>query len=69
VIVQETWKQCSVSSEVAALVVEKGLDYLDAPVLRVTALDAPNPFAPNLEAYVLPNEEKIVEAVKKVMKG
>ncbi len=66
VIVQEAWRKCSVSSEVAAIVAEKALDYLDEPILRVTARDVPHPFIAPLEAYVLPSEERIVEAVKQV---
>jgi len=66
VVVQETWPRCSVSSEVAAIAAEKALDYLDEPVLRVTAHDVPNPFSPVLEEYVLPNEEKIMAAVRRV---
>jgi len=66
VVVQEVWRKCSVSSEVAAIIAEKALDYLDQPILRVTAHDVPNPFSPVLEAYVLPNEEKIIESVKRV---
>jgi pyruvate dehydrogenase E1 component beta subunit len=66
VVVQETWPRCSVSSEVAAIAAEKALDYLDEPVLRVTAHEVPNPFAPPLEEYVLPNEEKIIAAVRRV---
>jgi len=69
VVVQETWRKCSVSSEVAAIVAEKALDYLDAPILRVTALDVPTPFAPVLEEFVLPNEQKIIAAVKQAMEG
>jgi pyruvate dehydrogenase E1 component beta subunit len=69
VIVQETWRKCSVSSEVAAIVAEKALDYLDEPIQRVTAHDVPNPFAPVLEEYVLPNEHKIVAAVKRIVEG
>jgi pyruvate/2-oxoglutarate/acetoin dehydrogenase E1 component len=65
VIVQETWRKCSVSSEVAAIVAEKALDYLDAPVIRVTGADVPIPAAPILENYVLPSEEGIVEAVRR----
>ncbi|MGQ9626766.1 MAG: alpha-ketoacid dehydrogenase subunit beta [Anaerolineae bacterium] len=68
VIVQETWPQCSVSSEVAATVAEKGLDYLDAPIVRVTSKDVPAPFSPVLENYVLPKEADIVEAVRKVLR-
>jgi acetoin:2,6-dichlorophenolindophenol oxidoreductase subunit beta len=65
VVVQEVWRQCSVSSEVTAIVAEKALEYLDAPVIRVTAQDVPTPFAPELEQYVLPNEERIIAAVKR----
>jgi pyruvate dehydrogenase E1 component beta subunit len=69
VVVQETWPKCSVSSEVAAIAAEKALDYLDEPVARVTAREVPNPFAPVLEEYVLPSEEKIIAAVKEVAGG
>lgn len=69
VVVQETWRKCSVSSEVAAIVAEKGLDYLDAPILRVTCKDVPIPFAPVLEEFVLPSEADIVAAVREVAGG
>lgn len=67
VIVQETWRKCSVSSEVAAIVAEKALDYLDAPILRVTGADVPVPAAPILEEYVLPQVDDIRAAVKRTM--
>jgi pyruvate dehydrogenase E1 component beta subunit len=67
VIAQETWRQCSVSAEVSALVAEHALDYLDAPILRVTAKDVPVPFAPPLESFVLPNEQDIMDAVHNVL--
>lgn len=66
VVVQETWRQCSVSSEVAALVAEKAMDYLDAPILRVTAEDMPVPFSPVLESRVLPKEDDILNAVHRL---
>jgi pyruvate dehydrogenase E1 component beta subunit len=69
VVVQETWPKCSVSSEIAAIAAEKALDYLDEPVQRVTAHEVPNPFAPVLEEYVLPSEEKIIAAVRQVAGG
>jgi acetoin:2,6-dichlorophenolindophenol oxidoreductase subunit beta len=67
VVAQETWRQCSISSEVAALVAEQALDYLDAPIIRVTAKDVPVPFSPVLESYVLPKEQDIYDAVCKVL--
>ena len=69
VVVQETWRNCSVSSEVAAIAAEKALDYLDEPVLRVTAHHVPTPFSPVLESHVLPNEAKIIAAVKEIAGG
>lgn len=44
-------------------------DYLDAPVERITGLDIPLPYAPNLEAMSLPQINNIVNAAKKVLKG
>src|SRR3569623_3298685 len=38
VVVEEGWPTCSIASEVAAFVMEKGFDDLDAPVLRVTVV-------------------------------
>jgi pyruvate dehydrogenase E1 component beta subunit len=67
VVAQETWRKCSVSSEVAAIVAERALDYLDAPIVRVTSHDVPAPFAPGLEEFVLPNEAKIISAIRQVM--
>ncbi len=67
VVAQEIWKTCSVSSEVAAIVAEQALDYLDGPIVRVTAKEAPVPFSPVLEEYVLPKEQDIYDAVLKTL--
>ena len=69
VVVQETWRNCSVSSEVAAIAGEKALDYLDEPIVRVTAHHVPTPFSPVLERYVLPSEDGIMAAVRRVAGG
>ncbi|MBN1266478.1 MAG: alpha-ketoacid dehydrogenase subunit beta [Anaerolineales bacterium] len=69
VVVQETWRDCSISSEIAALVAEYGIYHLDAPILRVAAEDVPIPFSPVLEEFVLPNEQKIMDAVHRVLSG
>lgn len=67
VVVQETWRECSISSEIAAIAAEKVLYHLDAPVIRVTAEDVPMPFSPVLEQRVLPSVEKVVDAVNLVL--
>ncbi|MEX1055466.1 MAG: transketolase C-terminal domain-containing protein, partial [Rhodothermales bacterium] len=57
----------SFSSEVTYQVQERLFDYLDAPVIRVTAKDVPAPYAKNLIEYYMPRVEEIVAAAKKVM--
>ena len=66
VSVEEGWGPMGVGAEVCARVVEAAFDYLDAPPLRVHQVDAPMPYAANLEVLSLPSVEKIVKAVKKV---
>ena len=67
VTVEEGWGPCGVGAEVAWQVAQHGFDYLDAPPARVTQEDTPLPYAASLEALSLPNTDKVVQAVKKVM--
>jgi pyruvate dehydrogenase E1 component beta subunit len=66
VCVEEGWPTCSISAEIAAFVMEEGFDDLDAPVLRVTDVDVPLPYAANLEKLALIKVDDVVEAAKKV---
>jgi 2-oxoisovalerate dehydrogenase E1 component beta subunit len=50
--------------EVAAIIGEHAFDSLDGPVRRLAAADAHTPFSPPLEEFVLPNSNKIVEAIR-----
>ena len=56
----------SVGAEIAYQVMENAFDYLDAPIKRVSTVEAPMPYARNLEVAALPSVEKIVAAVKEV---
>lgn len=67
VIVTEDCKTAGVSAEIAAIVAEEALDYLDAPIKRVAEPDTPIPFSPPLEQFVIPNEKTIIKAVKEVL--
>jgi pyruvate/2-oxoglutarate/acetoin dehydrogenase E1 component len=67
VIVTEDCKTAGVSAEIASVVGEEALDYLDAPIRRVAEPDTPIPFSPPLEQYVIPDEKAIVKAVKEVV--
>jgi pyruvate dehydrogenase E1 component beta subunit len=66
VVVDESHPRCSVASDIAALVVTKGLEYLDAPVKMVTGGHTPVPFSPVLEAAYLPSTEKISAAIREI---
>ena len=64
VVVHEAVKRGGFGAEIAAMVMEKAFDYLDAPVERVGAPDVPMPFNDTLERWVIPSPERIVEAVR-----
>ncbi|MFN2598903.1 MAG: pyruvate dehydrogenase complex E1 component subunit beta [Pyrinomonadaceae bacterium] len=66
VIAEESHPFCGVAAEISAEITERAFDYLDAPVKRVSAADAPMPYARNLERLALPDVEKIVAAVREV---
>jgi pyruvate dehydrogenase E1 component beta subunit len=66
VIVHEAPKTCGLGAEIIALINEKALLSLQAPVERVTGFDIPFPLM-KTEHYYLPNPKRIVMAVKKVM--
>jgi pyruvate dehydrogenase E1 component beta subunit len=67
VIVEEQWPFASISSEIAYRIQKEGFDYLDAPIRRITAADAPLHYAPNLVALALPDIGRTVKLVKEVM--
>jgi pyruvate dehydrogenase E1 component beta subunit len=66
VTVEEGWQQSGVGAEVAARVMERAFDYLDAPVARVSGKDVPMPYAANLEKLALPSVAEVVAAAKAV---
>jgi len=67
VIVEEQWPFGSISSELTYHIQKEGFDYLDAPIRRITAADAPLHYAPNLVAAALPDVPRTVKLVKEVM--
>lgn len=67
IIVEEAWPLCGISTELTYMIQRKAFDYMDAPVVRVTAADTPLPYAPTLIEAFLPNVKRIVGAVNTVM--
>ncbi len=54
-------------AEFAARIAEKAFDYLDAPIKRVASLDVPTPYSPPLEAFYLPNKDKVLAAARELL--
>jgi pyruvate dehydrogenase E1 component beta subunit len=67
VVVHEGHLFAGVGAEIAARIQEACFDYLEAPVLRVTNRDVPQPYATNLEKLVNPSNERILAAIDRVL--
>jgi pyruvate dehydrogenase E1 component beta subunit len=67
VLVDQATRHASVAAIIAGEIAERAFHYLKAPVKMVTALDTSVPYSEPLEKYVMPNEEKIIKAVKSVL--
>jgi pyruvate/2-oxoglutarate/acetoin dehydrogenase E1 component len=63
-IVHEDTRTGGIAGEIAMRLNEKAFEWLDAPILRVTAIDAPVPYSPPLEDFFLPQVEDIVAAAR-----
>jgi 2-oxoisovalerate dehydrogenase E1 component beta subunit len=61
-VVHEDTRTGGIAGEIAMRVNEKAFEWLDAPILRVTAIDAPVPYSGSLEDYFLPQTEDVVKA-------
>ena len=67
-VVHEDTRTGGIAGEIAAVVCEEAFEDLDGPILRVTALDTPVPYAPPLEERYLPNAQKIAAAARELAK-
>ena len=67
VIVHEGCRKGGIGAEMASTITEEAFDFLDAPVQRVGSLNVPIPYSGPLENAVIPDEQEIVMAVKKVL--
>lgn len=66
VIVEESHAFASVGSEISHQVMENAFDHLDAPIKKISTVEAPMPYARNLEIAALPDVAKIISAIKEV---
>ena len=67
VVAHEAHRRLGIGAEIAALVQEHAFDYLDAPIVRVAALDVPIPASKPLEDVVLPGPAQVLDGIRKVV--
>lgn len=67
-VVHEDTRTGGIAGEIAMRISEKAFEFLDAPILRVTAIDTPVPYSPPLEDYYLPQVADIVTACRYLAK-
>ena len=69
IVLHEDAKRGGVGAEVAAILAEKAIYELEAPVVRLAAADMPSPYSPPLEKSYLPGPDDVVKAARTLMKG
>jgi 2-oxoisovalerate dehydrogenase E1 component beta subunit len=67
IVLHEAPRTGGFGGEIAATIAEKAFEYLDAPIVRVTAPDTPVPYSPPLEEYYLPGKDDVLEAARKLL--
>jgi pyruvate dehydrogenase E1 component subunit beta len=66
-VLEEDWVTCGMGAEIAARVSHDMFDWLDAPVERLGQVEAPLPYAKNLEALMFPDEKQVVAKIKEML--
>jgi pyruvate dehydrogenase E1 component beta subunit len=66
VIVHEAHRRSGPGAEIAAVLAEEAIEYLDGPIIRIGAMNVPLPYSPELENHVLPNENDVIQAALKL---
>jgi pyruvate dehydrogenase E1 component beta subunit len=66
VLVEENKPFCGVGAQICSIIQEKAFDYLDAPIKRVSSIDAPQIYSMPLEQQQIPNVERIVDTVLEI---
>jgi len=64
VVIDEGYRSYGITGEIASLIADEAFDYLDAPVKRIGGEDVPIPLTPALEFNTIPDEKRLIEAVK-----
>ena len=69
IVVDEGHQSFGVTAEIASRIGEKAFYHLDAPVIRMGAMDVPVPFSPVLEDLTVPTPEGVAENARRIVNG
>ena len=69
IVVDEGHQSYGVAAEIASIISEKAFYHLDAPVIRMGAMDVPVPFSPVLEDLTVPTPELVAQNARKIVFG
>jgi pyruvate/2-oxoglutarate/acetoin dehydrogenase E1 component len=69
IVIDEGHQNFGITGEIASRLTEKAFYYLDAPVVRMGAMDVPVPFSPALEDITVPTPEGVAEMARKLCSG
>jgi len=67
ILINEAPKTGNYVNEISQTINEEMFEFLKAPIMRITGLDAPTAFAPKLEDYYLPDKKDIIKEVKEIV--
>ncbi|PFG64007.1 pyruvate dehydrogenase E1 component beta subunit [Thioclava sp. ES.031] len=68
IVIDEGHKSYGITGEIAARISEKAFYHLDAPVLRMGAMDVPVPFSPALEDLTVPTADGVAQAARRLVR-
>lgn len=66
IIAHEAHRRSGPGAEIAAVLAEEAIEYIDGPIIRIGAMNVPLPYSPELENHVLPGEDDIFEAAMRL---
>ncbi len=66
IVLHEDTRTGGIAGEIAAIICEEAFEYLDGPVLRITAPDTPVPYSPPLEEYFLPKVSDVLNTARRL---
>ena len=66
-LVDENKPFCGVGAQISFLIQDRAFDYLDAPIKRVSAIDAPQAYSKVLENYQIPNHDRVLKKALEIL--